>query len=263
MKLSIITINLNNKVGLQKTIDSVIAQTYKNFEWIIIDGGSTDGSKELIEKNAKFISYWVSELDKGIFHAMNKGIRISHGDYLLFLNSGDFLYSPSVLLSAVVQLQGADLYIGQELRDNHWLFDPNMENTNKLCEFMLMYHVPHQSTFICRKLFDIYGLYDEEKKIASDWCFFYQTIILGKATVKKLPFIVSVFNTKGISTTQAQLGYSEKVGFLAKIPRFNYISEFYRNNYEFVTALKHSRIAFFLFRIYFFFYRKGQTKYNV
>jgi len=97
MKLSIITVNLNNKSGLQKTIDSVISQTYKDFEWIIIDGGSTDGSKELIEQYSQYITYWISEPDKGIYNAMNKGIVQAKGEYLQFLNSGDALYDKYVL----------------------------------------------------------------------------------------------------------------------------------------------------------------------
>ena len=97
MKLSIITINFNNHDGLQKTINSVIAQTWKDFEWIIIDGGSTDGSKNLIEQYDKYITYWISESDKGIYNAMNKGIKIARGDYLQFLNSGDYFYNEKVI----------------------------------------------------------------------------------------------------------------------------------------------------------------------
>lgn len=89
--ISIITINFNNKNGLIKTLNSVISQTCKEFEWIIIDGGSTDGSKELLENYSEHITYWVSEPDNGIYHAMNKGIRVAKGDYLQFLNSGDYL----------------------------------------------------------------------------------------------------------------------------------------------------------------------------
>ena len=91
MKLSIITINYNNLAGLQKTIESVVSQTFRDFEWIVIDGGSVDGSRELIERYANSFSYWVSEPDKGIYNAMNKGIVVAKGDYLLFLNSGDWL----------------------------------------------------------------------------------------------------------------------------------------------------------------------------
>ena len=80
MKLSIITVNYNNREGLQRTIDSVVSQTFRDFEWIVIDGGSTDGSKELIKQYADHFSYWVSEPDKGIYNAMNKGILKATGE---------------------------------------------------------------------------------------------------------------------------------------------------------------------------------------
>ena len=99
MKLSIITINYNNREGLKRTIESVVNQTFTDFEWILIDGGSTDGSKELIEQYSNRFSYWVSEPDNGIYNAMNKGLRAAKGDYLQFLNSGDRLYNAQSLAS--------------------------------------------------------------------------------------------------------------------------------------------------------------------
>ena len=86
MKFTIITINYNNVKGLKKTIDSVISQNFSDYEFIIIDGASTDGSVDIIKEYSPHISYWVSEPDKGIYHAMNKGITVSRGEYLLFLN---------------------------------------------------------------------------------------------------------------------------------------------------------------------------------
>jgi len=83
-KLSIITINLNNKFGLIKTIDSLLSQTFKNSELIVIDGGSTDGSVEIIKQHSAKITYWISEPDKGIYNAMNKGILIAKGEYCFF-----------------------------------------------------------------------------------------------------------------------------------------------------------------------------------
>ena len=112
MKLSIITVNLNNCDGLQKTIDSVVSQTFKDFEWIVIDGGSTDGSKELIEQYADHFTYWVSEPDKGIYNAMNKGIRVAKGDYLQFLNSGDYLYDRTTLEKCLLPQNNADVIYG-------------------------------------------------------------------------------------------------------------------------------------------------------
>lgn len=91
MKLSIITINFNNYSGIKKTIESVVGQKCSNLEYIVIDGDSTDGSVELLKKHDKMIDFWVSERDRGIYHAMNKGIQRATGDYLLFLNSGDWL----------------------------------------------------------------------------------------------------------------------------------------------------------------------------
>ena len=88
-KISIITINYNNCEGLRRTIESVVNQTCRDFEYIIIDGGSTDGSVDVIKRYADNIDYWVSEPDKGIYNAMNKGIRMATGDYVQILNSGD------------------------------------------------------------------------------------------------------------------------------------------------------------------------------
>ena len=104
MKLSVITINYNNRDGLRKTIESVVNQTCRDFEYIIIDGGSTDGSVDVIKQYADRIDYWVSEPDKGIYHAMNKGIAVAHGEYLNFMNSGDCFYE-STVVENVLQLK--------------------------------------------------------------------------------------------------------------------------------------------------------------
>lgn len=97
MKVSIITINYNNRDGLEKTVRSVISQNPSLYEYIIIDGGSTDGSVDVIKKFACYITYWVSEKDRGIYHAMNKGIEAGKGDYYNFLNSGDCYHDKDVL----------------------------------------------------------------------------------------------------------------------------------------------------------------------
>ncbi len=101
-KLSIITINLNNSAGLDKTMKSVLVQSFRDFEYIVIDGGSNDGSVEILKSFEKLYSnkteiIWLSETDKGIYNAMNKGIDLAHGEYLLFLNSGDSLVNPDIL----------------------------------------------------------------------------------------------------------------------------------------------------------------------
>ena len=112
MTLSIITINYNNLEGLKKTIESVCSQTYRDYEWIVIDGGSTDGSRELIEENKSHIHYWVSEPDNGIYHAMNKGIAQAKGDYCQFLNSGDYYIAPNTLQQVFSHDELADVNYG-------------------------------------------------------------------------------------------------------------------------------------------------------
>src|SRR5688500_2837476 len=111
-KLSIITINLNNISGLIKNFDSVFEQTFKDLEYIIIDGGSTDGSKEIIEKNAAKFSYSVSEKDKGIYNAMNKGIVKEKGEYIYFLNSGDYLVNNEVIDKVFHETEDKDIIYG-------------------------------------------------------------------------------------------------------------------------------------------------------
>ena len=178
MKVSIITINYNNKLGLQRTIDSVIIQTFKDFEWIIIDGGSTDGSKELIEEYSKYITCWVSESDKGIYNAMNKGIQRAHGEYLHFLNSGDVFYSKDILYDIFyIKSYNHDILTGNIINNGKELRGIGYQDIS-LNDFFYN-SVFHPSSFIKRELFYTFGFYDENYKIVSDWKFFLKSIILS------------------------------------------------------------------------------------
>ena len=118
MKYSIITVNYNNKDGLRKTIESVIHQTFRDFEFIVIDGGSTDGSAEVLKEYDAQIDYWVSEPDNGVYYAMNKGTRQAHGDYLNFMNSGDCLYDEKVLEHLSAKGLSADIIVGRDYHFN-------------------------------------------------------------------------------------------------------------------------------------------------
>ena len=255
-KLSIITVNLNNVEGLRRTVGSVVCQTYADFEWIVVDGGSTDGSRELIESYSDRMSWWVSEADGGIFNAMNKGIAASSGEYLLFLNSGDCLHDSEVLQTAVPQLQGKDFYVGWERRGDILLVY-DVTSLARLFSVLSYGALPHQATFINRRAFEKYGLYREDLKTASDWWFFYETMILKDATFDKLRMMVSVFDTSGISSSMVH-DY-ERDRMLSQHPQVDRAIRFYAENYEIVTALRDSRIMFFLFRVYFWFYRHWKS----
>lgn len=256
MKLSIITVNLNNRSGLQKTIESVVAQTCQEFEWVIIDGGSTDGSKELIEQYREHISWWCSEPDNGIYNGMNKGIRMSHGEYLLFLNSGDYLYNGHVLHNVLPLLAGDDFYVGKEQRnDYHYIWDSPLSTTEDICRILNFFYIPHQSSFISRNVFDKYGYYREDVQLRSDGYIFYNALMLGNATVSRIPYLVTVFAGDGISHMRQDTIRAEHEKLSNELPRIKYLSDFYQNNYHIIQALKAFRPVFFLFRIYYYIYR--------
>lgn len=254
MKLSIITINLNNKVGLQKTIDSVIAQTHKDFEWIIIDGGSIDGSVELIKETSQHLNYWISEPDNGIYNAMNKGIQASSGEYLLFLNSGDYLCNEDVLCDVVPSLKGKDYYIGS-VKFGSEKYAVEISNYDDLVFYAVRF-LPHQGTFMHRKVFDNYGLYDENLRIVGDWVFFYKSIIFGKIEAETLPFIISVCELGGVSMRESAKAKIEVDIARQQNQGVYTLARFYKENYEKITALNDSRWMYFIFRVCYWIYRK-------
>jgi glycosyltransferase involved in cell wall biosynthesis len=200
LKLSIITVNLNNKYGLQKTLLSVLSQTVNFFEFIIIDGASSDGSVELIIQNRNRISFWLSEPDSGIYHAMNKGIRAAKGEYVLFLNSGDFLVDNEVLNNVFKGSNTEDLlygksYISKEGKPIYTTPHPD----SLTLEFFYTRTISHQAAFIKRSLFDRFGYYREDLKIYADLDFWIRTIILNNCSTKKIDIIISDYNLEGIS----------------------------------------------------------------
>lgn len=209
MKLSIITVNLNNKLGLEKTLSSVICQTFDSYEYIVIDGGSDDGSKKIIEKHKDWLAYFVSESDTGIYHAMNKGIRQSKGQYLLFLNSGDYLVD-NTILDRVFELKfDEDVAIGncQVSEKGKVIFNAEPPDDITLQSFYKT-TIPHQAAFIRRSLFDRFGLYSENFKIHSDMEFFLKTIVINNCTYRHLLVTVADYNLEGSSSNPANQSLS-------------------------------------------------------
>lgn len=248
--LSIISINLNNIYGLKKTIESVISQTCKKFEWIIIDGDSSDGSKELIKSYEKYIDFWISEPDKGIYNAMNKGIQKSTGKYLLFLNSGDVLISNSIVCDILPHLINKDIYIGKQ-KSVKGIFYPKDDSLDIIYSIFNS-SLPHQASFISRSLFEKFGLYDEELEICSDWKFFFNVTILQNCSIGLLPFIVSEVEPNGISEKNTIKSKKERELTLNKYKRIHELSNFYTSNREIITFLNTHKQAYILFRIIYY-----------
>ena len=233
-QLTIITINRNNANGLSRTLSSILSQSETDFEYIVIDGASTDDSLSVIEtfKLSNFQTFKsISEPDSGIYNAMNKGIRMATGEYLLFLNSGDCLASDKVIEQVLLHLnKGYEILSGELelLRNNQEpirLYPPQTINLN----YCINEGLTHPNTFIRRDLFDKYGYYNEKNKIISDWEFF--LIVCGLHTVnyKALPFLISCFDMNGVSSQNEELLQNETKKALKRLlPAWKKLERFIR-----------------------------------
>lgn len=214
MKLSIITINKNNKAGLEKTTQSILEQSYPHIEQIIIDGGSTDGSVDVIKSftdipsgtytpkpnlQIPHVSYWVSKPDSGIYHAMNKGVSQANGQYCLFLNSGDYLIHENALSNLFSYKFTEDIvYANQERVGNNGAYV--IEYPEKLTFFhFFAEYLGHNSTLIKRNLFSDIGYYNELNRVVSDWEFLMLAICKHNRTCRHLPVVFSAAVNGGIS----------------------------------------------------------------
>lgn len=210
MKLSIITVCYNDKAGLVQTLNSVKNQTYKNFQYIVIDGGSTDGSAEMMNENMGFISYGISEKDKGIYNAMNKGIKVAEGEYCLFLNAGDSLYACDTIGKIIPLLGDADFISGDTLctfsdgRTKMW------KAVNKVSVYLMaIYSLSHQATFIRTSMLKERP-YREDLKIVSDWEQMFYELVIKDRTYKRIDINVCRFAQGGVSSANAALREEER-----------------------------------------------------
>ena len=197
---SIITINKDNANGLYKTIKSVVEQTFNNFEYIIIDGASKDSSVEIINQFKNKINYWISEKDNGVYHAMNKGMNVAKGKYVLFLNSGDYFADKNVLQQVAAKSSDTDFIIGNQLM----LYKSGIKRAEQIPTPLTVYHffrstIWHQATFTKLSVLKELGGYDENLKITSDWKFIFLALVLHHKSFQALPIDISVFDTYGMS----------------------------------------------------------------
>ncbi len=247
MRLSIITINYNNLEGLKKTFKSVVNQTFADYEWIVIDGGSTDGSKEFIEANQDRFAYWVSEPDRGIYHAMNKGIRQAHGEYISFMNSGDYYAYKSTLANVIGSNREADILFGYMINEKM----RNVYSTDAMTNNIPWFHlcstsIPHQSAVIRRSLFDRVGMYDESFKVTGDCKFFLNAILNHRASYEFIPTVVAIFEDGGISS-RADLSEEfarQRIGILP-----DFITESDMQALSDMELLRRSRIGYLLYKL--------------
>lgn len=213
MKISIITVVLNDLEGLKKTVNSVLSQKGENFEYIILDGGSTDGSWEYI-RSLNFRGKRKTSKDTGIYNAMNNAVLLASGEYCLFLNAGDTFVDVHVLEKACAIIGKADFYVGHTIeigkkKIKGWAPEP------LTLDYLMKTSIYHQSTFIRRKLLLDYP-YNEHHKVVSDWEFFFERWING-CTYEKLDFFVSNYYLGGFSFIHHDLIAIERKEFMEKL----------------------------------------------
>jgi glycosyltransferase involved in cell wall biosynthesis len=197
--ISIVTVSYNAVSTIEETILSVINQTYPNIEYIIIDGGSTDGTVDIIKKYQDKIAYWVSEPDEGIYNAMNKGVIQSHGKYCIFMNSGDYFFHDA-LSNVFKQEMNEDVISGIAKIDNRMDWKPISKDKLSLFYFYVA-GLCHQATFIKRELL-LKNPYDENLRIVSDSKFFIETFIIKNYSYISIPVKICKYDTNGISSNK-------------------------------------------------------------
>ena len=231
MILTIITINRNNAVGLRKTMQSVLTQTCDVFEYVVVDGASADGSVDVIKEYAgKFRSRlkWISEPDKGIYNAMNKGLKMATGQYVEFLNGGDQLASDRVIESVMTVLNKNSFpsILIKIYKDKDSYRDRGFAGQD--ISFLMFYKgtLSHPSAYIQKDLFKKYGEYDEALKIVSDWKWFLQAIVFGEEKPIYADIDVVLFDMNGISESNKLLGEQERRGVLEQLVPKSILSDY-------------------------------------
>lgn len=244
MLFSIITVNKDNAEGLERTINSVKVLNKKNYEFIVIDGASTDDSINIINSNRGYIDVVVSEPDKGIYNAMNKGIRRATGDYLVFMNSGDEFYAPDVLEKLENEDLHADFVFCSWVRARNGKALKQYNPEENITLYKLLYRsacVCHQATFTKRSTLLELGLYDESLVICADICFVMIALVLNGKSYQTLQLCTTLFDITGLSG-------SKKGGDIISKEKFAYFNKYFPYIYNDYIDL-HNRIRFSLSNI--------------
>jgi glycosyltransferase involved in cell wall biosynthesis len=252
VKVSIISINFNNGEGLLRTIQSVLNQEFEDFEYIIIDGGSSDNSVSVISEYRDEISYWISEPDKGVFNAQNKGLLQASGEYVLFLNSGDYFHSAESLSFLMRFGDNKDIVYG----DIVYKYS-NVETVRKYPDkldfaFFQNDTLPHPCSLIKRELFIKYGLYREEFNICADWAFFLDVISKHLVSYRHVNKEIAVFIIGGLSSSDGSdlIVQKERKDYIIK--EYSFFQEGYERllqSEKKFNELRHSRYLRLISRI--------------
>jgi glycosyltransferase involved in cell wall biosynthesis len=226
-KFSIITVCKNAINGIANTIDSVLAQNFTDYEYIIIDSQSNDGTIDVIKRYNLQITHFISEPDKGIYDAMNKGISISTGEYVLFLNAGDkFTTDYSVAaVNSIIEQRNSEIYFGKIIWvdvKNKFVITSKHEHI-KYKSQLYFENFPHPATIYTRKVFDRYGLFDLNFPVYGDYEWNLRALVKHNASFFYADFIVTTFFTDGISNNFENILEKQSENEILKSLYFNAI----------------------------------------
>ena len=174
MKISIITVCFNSAATIETTIESVAAQTYKNIEYIVVDGNSLDRTLEIISNHETIITKWISEPDKGLYDAMNKGIRMATGEVIGFINSDD-LFCDNLAIKKIMNVFMKNPELDSVYADLYYVSQNNTDNivrrwiTGKQQRFKFGWHPAHPTLYIKKDIYNKNGLFNLDFKLAADF----------------------------------------------------------------------------------------------
>jgi len=212
MKISVITVSYNAAPRIGRTIRSVIGQDYSDYEYIIVDGNSNDGTVDVIQKYEKYISRWISESDTGIYNAMNKGVGMAKGEYCIFLNAGDMFYSQTVLSKVSGYLDGeTSVVMGNQIYlKSDGRFSSYGRHWDSITERKLYFDsLYHQACFIRRS--DLLAVpYDESLRMVSDWKEMLILFLDKKSRYLGIDVDIDFFFQDGLTSTNKTLGIQER-----------------------------------------------------
>lgn len=212
MKISIVTVSYNAAAEIEPTLKSVAAQTWRDIEYLVIDGASSDGTLDIVNRYRNAVDVLVSEPDSGIYDAMNKALRLATGDAVIFMNAGDYFYSPYVVELAAEFMQAQPetgvFYGGIEVRFTNGTvteFMPPPES--EALEFLICGSLPHQGTFARRSAFALTGLFDTRWRSHADYDWFLKAASDRRIGMKRMDLMVASF---GLGGTSSQLERGER-----------------------------------------------------
>lgn len=203
-KISIITVCLNAINTIDTTIKSVLSQTFKNIEYIVIDGASSDGTVVLLEKYQQQNALkYISEPDSGIYYAMNKGIKMSTGELILFLNAGDYFVSKEVIdfYLSKIKMDEAEVFFGRIVWIDVLLKNIVLSDSSSVTDIedLKNSNFPHPATIYKKGLFYKIGFFDESYTILGDYEWNVRALVVQKIRFQYIDIIVTVFFADGIS----------------------------------------------------------------